>query len=98
MSPPVTSVSDNPAVTDPVRVLKMAQRDALLSIDFYKHQRPRGKTWSIGNKTFSTRTIDALRRWELVRVGQQKLSLTTAGQIAAAKLKGQEGGKSNGTA
>ncbi|MCJ9696224.1 hypothetical protein MOV76_32145 [Rhizobium sp. PRIMUS64] len=98
MTPPGTSVSDNPAVTDPRRVLNLTQRDALLSIEFFRHQRPRGTTWAIGDKRFNVRTINALARLELVRVGHQKVTLTTAGQIAAAKLKGQDRGKTDGTA
>lgn len=89
-----TALSDNPAVTNPRQVLNMTQRDALLSIDFFRYHRPRGATWAIGDKRFNVRTINALARLELVRVGHQSLKLTTAGQIAAAKLKEI----SNGTA
>ncbi|RXT29339.1 hypothetical protein B5P46_11700 [Rhizobium leguminosarum] len=92
MTPSVTPVADNPAVTNPRRVLNMAQRDALLSIDFFRHHRPRGTTWAIGDKRFNVRTINALARLDLVRVGHQSLRLTTAGQIAAAKLKGASDG------
>ncbi|MGO8401356.1 hypothetical protein ACC783_23790 [Rhizobium ruizarguesonis] len=92
MTPQTTPLADNPAVTNPRRVLNMTQRDALLSIEFFKHQRPRGTTWAIGDKRFNVRTINALARLDLVRVGHQSVRLTTAGQIAAAKLKGASDG------
>lgn len=97
----MTSLSENPAVVDPVRTLNAKQREAISSIAFFRYQRVDGGSrttgaWTIGTKRFSKRTIDVLERWQLVREQQgsrgNTLSLTMAGQLVAEKLKGRSHG------
>lgn len=79
----------NPAVTDPHKVLTPAQRDALLTIGFFRSQqrKPNGKI-GVGRKQFSTQTIAALESMQLLRGKVPALSPTTAGQLAIDRLKG----------
>lgn len=81
------ALTENPAVLDPHGQLTPAQQDALCAIGFFRTARLcRGK-WQIGNKRFTCKTIDSLRHQKLV-VGYPA-ALTTAGQLAADRLKGK---------
>ncbi|CDZ67661.1 Hypothetical protein NGAL_HAMBI2605_59420 [Neorhizobium galegae bv. orientalis] len=83
-----TPVADNPAATDPHKNLTTAQRQALLAIDFYRHQRAAGPEVIIGTKRFKASTIAELQRKELIRQGRGIYSPTLAGTLAVGKLKG----------
>ncbi|MBB4005840.1 hypothetical protein [Allorhizobium taibaishanense] len=83
-------LASNPAVTEPKTTLTQAQQSALLAIRFYRfNSRARGR-WRVGNDTVATATIKALIGHGLVieRGGQNPLTLTRAGELAADKLKG----------
>lgn len=83
------AVTENPAVLNPHATLTPAQQDALNAIAFFAtNRRARGR-WNVGNKTFTIGTIDKLRQHGLLSsAGPQRVALTTAGQLAADKLKG----------
>ena len=87
------AVADNPAVTDPHRTLTPGQRDALLSIGFYRNHRRSGGQWLIGTKRFATNTVNTLQKLQLVApppAPGQPLRLTLAGRLAIDKLKGDK--------
>lgn len=81
------SVAENPAVTDPRKALTPSQREALLSIDHYRHQRRVGPEIQIGKKRFKVSTIDALTRQGLIRTNGRNYDTTLAGELAVDKLK-----------
>lgn len=83
----MTALTDNPAVLDPHTVLTPAQQDALCAIGFFRHAKLRCGHWQIGNKRFAAKTIVSLKRNGLI--ASYPPTLTTAGQIAADKLKGK---------
>lgn len=86
------SVVDNPAVTDPLKALTRIERDALLSIDFYRRQSLRGNQWQIGDKRFTTNTVNSIERKQLVApplAPGQPMRVTLAGKLAIDKLKGK---------
>jgi hypothetical protein len=86
----ITPVVDNPAVTDPRKALTKIQRDALLSISFYRYQRLTGASWLIGQKRFSTSTINSIQRLQLIApplAPGAPIRITTAGKLAIDKLK-----------
>lgn len=88
----MTSIAENPAVTDPRKALTPAQRDALGAAKFFKHHNVEIGGWRIGNKRFTHNTIRALEEAKLVTVqrrGQQTIRLTMAGQLAVDKLQGK---------
>lgn len=82
-------VAQNPAVTDPMFTLTRGQRDCLLSIDHYRHQRRGGGFWMFGDKRFATATVTALERHGLVNISTRvgPIGLTTAGKLALDRLK-----------
>lgn len=87
---PAQSLTENPAVIDPLRTLTAHQRDCLLSIDFYRLQKRFGGYWQLGAKRFAIATVSSLERAGLVRRGTTRpLILTQGGQLALIKLKGK---------
>lgn len=85
-----TPVSDNPAVTNPLKALTVAQRNALSAVGFYRLQRRMGNRWMIGTRTFPVTTIATLERLNLVKTGRNGgLDLTVAGTIVRDKLAGK---------
>ncbi|MGV2188806.1 hypothetical protein ACQZ4Q_08320 [Agrobacterium vitis] len=86
----MTPLASNPAVTDPKATLTPAQREALLAIRFYRFNVRARRHWRVGNLPVTDATIKALIGHGLVlkRGGQNPLTLTTAGELAADKLKG----------
>jgi hypothetical protein len=84
-----TPIADNPAVTNPRRVLTPAACDALVSIDFFRHQARQGANWRVGNKRFTLATISSLQKHRLLREQNNRLQLTMAGQVAIERLKGK---------
>lgn len=84
----MTPLSENPAVVEPRKNLKPAEKDALASIDFYRQQRIVGGFLQVGKKRFALATIKRLEEKELVRGKVPCLSLTTGGGIALDRLKG----------
>ncbi|MFK0330880.1 hypothetical protein ACIQUB_07130 [Rhizobium sp. NPDC090275] len=88
-----TPISENPAVTNPMKALTAQQRKALSAVGFYRNQRDYGATWMLGSTRFPASTIEALRRLELVKATSGGgLDLTIAGTIARDKLKGTGNG------
>lgn len=86
---PSVPLTENPAVTDPLRTLTSHQRDCLLSIDFYRVIKRAGGYWQVGPKRFATATVSSLEALALIRRGQTRpLLLSQAGQLAVLKLKG----------
>ena len=84
----MTTVSENPAVTDPHKALSPAERRAVLAVGFYRNHRQYGTTWMIGDKRFPSSTIEALAKKSLIKAHQSgRLDLTMAGTIARDKLK-----------
>jgi hypothetical protein len=83
------SLTSNPAVLNPQKILSPAQRDALVTIGFYRSQKrqPNGKI-GVGQKQFSAHTIAALESMQLLRGKVPALAPTTAGQLAIERLKG----------
>lgn len=90
----MTSLTENPAVVDPMRILSNRQKDALTSIAFFRYQRIDGGHWQVGNKRFSIRLINTLVAHNLVQQRPRSLDLTTGGKIAAERLK-REGAHGN---
>ncbi len=84
----MTSLADNPAVTNPRKSLSKPQQTALGAIAFFRHQRvtPGGNV-EIGNKRFSSSVLTGLAAQGLVTMRGREFALTTAGQVALAKLK-----------
>lgn len=85
----MTSLSENPALTDPRKALTPSQKDALTAIDFFKFQKPRNGGWAVGNKRFSKTTIETLRAHGFLTAAGGRLNLTQAGKLAVDKLKGR---------
>lgn len=85
----MTSLSDSPALTNPRKVLTKAQQDALLSIDFYRFQKPTRSGWAVGNKRFPKTTIETLARHGFLSRGPRSLTITQAGKLAIDRLKGE---------
>lgn len=83
----MTALSDNPAVTDPRAHLTPAERDALVSVDFYARQALRAGFVVVGKKRFSRSTISALQRKHLLKGEVPQLSATLAGKLAIHKLR-----------
>ena len=81
-------LTDNPAAIDPRHNLTPAQREALLSIGFYRQQSRTGATITVGRKRFSLSTIATLIDKELVRGRTPNLTLTTGGKVAIERLQG----------
>lgn len=84
----MTPLTENPAVLDPRKNLKPAEKDALASIDFYRQQRVVGACLHVGKKRFALATIKRLEEKQLVRGRVPNISLTTGGGLALQKLKG----------
>lgn len=84
----MTPLSENPAVLDPRKNLKPAEKDALASINFFRQQKQVGSAVQVGNKRFSLATINRLQEKQLVRGKLPALALTTGGGIALQRLKG----------
>ncbi|MGI2031971.1 hypothetical protein ACRQ1B_06215 [Rhizobium panacihumi] len=84
----MTSVSENPAVTNPKKHLSKVQQDALGAIQFFRHQQPGRFEIRIGNKRFSKQTITALENQKLVTCRRGEYTVTIAGGLALDKLKG----------
>ncbi|MBF2715685.1 hypothetical protein [Agrobacterium vitis] len=86
----MTPLASNPAVTDPNATLTPAQREALLAIRFYRFNVHARRHWRVGNIPVTEATIKALINHGLVleRGNKNPLTLTTAGELAADKLKG----------
>jgi hypothetical protein len=85
----MTSLSENPALSNPRKALTKSQQDALASIDFFRFQKPTRGGWAIGNKRFPTATINKLAEQGFVTRAPRSLHLTQAGKLALDKLKGQ---------
>lgn len=85
----MTSLSENPALSNPRKALTKSQQDALSSIDFFRFQKPRNGGWAVGNKRFSKSTIETLREHGFLIAAGGRLNLTQAGKLALDKLKGQ---------
>jgi hypothetical protein len=85
----MTSLSENPALTNPRKALTPSQKDALTAIDFFKFQKPRAGGWAVGNRRFSKTTIETLRTHGFLTAAGGRLNLTQAGKLALDKLKGQ---------
>lgn len=86
----MTALTDNPAVLDPHSALTPAQQDALCTIGHFRHARLSHGIWHIGKKRFASKTVESLQRLKLTtRAMSGPLALTTAGQLAADKLKGK---------
>lgn len=83
------ALADNPVVTDPMKTLSKIQRDALVSVDFYRVQRRAGGYWIIGQKRFSTVTITRLAELGLIRRADRGFSVTTTGHVVITRLKGK---------
>lgn len=84
------ALTENPAVLDPRAALTPSQQDALKALSTFRHNAFLGGQWQVGDMRFSKRTIVALTEKHLVtRAGERRLALTTAGQLAADKLKGK---------
>lgn len=83
----MTSLAENPVLTNPRKALTRHQQDALLSIDFYKFQKPTPKGWAVGNKRFPATTIETLAKHGLLSRGPRSLTITQAGKLALDKLK-----------
>jgi len=85
------SLAENAAVTNPKVVLPRRQQQALTAIATYKRNRMRAGSWEIGDERFSPSVIEALKARRLARERKDTfgpvLSLTTAGQLAADRLK-----------
>jgi hypothetical protein len=84
----MTSLADNPAVTNPRKALTRQQQDALLSIDHFRYQKPVKNGWAVGNKRFRVTTIEALAEHGLLSRQPRSLSITMAGRLVIDKLKG----------
>lgn len=86
----MTSIAENPAVTDPRKALTPTRQDALCAIDFYRGQRrlPNGRI-EIGKKRFSAKTLQAIEDMKLIRKTPDGFAPTMAGRLAAAKLRGE---------
>lgn len=84
----MTPLSENPAVLDPRKNLKPAEKDALASIDFFRQQRVVGNFLQVGKKRFALATIKRLEEKQLVRGKVPTLALTTGGGLALQRLKG----------
>lgn len=84
----MTPLTENPAVVDPRKNLKAAERDALASINFYRQQRIAGAYLQVGKKRFKLATIRLLEEKQLVRGSVPNISLTTGGGVALERLKG----------
>ena len=80
--------AENPAAIDPRHNLTPAQREALLSIGFYRQQSRTGATITIGRKRFSLSTVASLIDKKLVRGHTPNLTLTTGGELAIKRLQG----------
>ena len=87
MSP---SLSENPVLQNPRKHLGPKQREALLAVDFFRHQKrlPSG-AYQIGTKKFMHATLRQLEAMALLRRSQNGLEPTMAGAIVVAKLKGE---------
>lgn len=81
-------ITENPAVQNPMKVMTRTERDALLSIDFYRRQKRIGTAWHIGPKRFGDNTVASLERRNLIRRGERTpLVITQAGYLVILKLK-----------
>jgi len=82
-------IADNPAVTAPRKALTPRQRDALMSIAFFRNHSPQGAGWQIGPKRYDRSVIDALERMELIRKRAYAAGIdtTTAGKLVVDKLR-----------
>ncbi|MVA28741.1 hypothetical protein [Agrobacterium vitis] len=85
----MTPLASNPAVTNPNATLTPAQREALLAIRFHRFNGRERGGWRVGNLSIAAATIKALLNHGLVleRGNKKPLTLTTAGELAADKLK-----------
>lgn len=84
------ALTENPAVTDPKKHLSPMQRRALIAINHYRHQKRTGGEILVGRHKFKATTIDALKRFELVRGAVPSLAPTLGGQMAVSKLEGKQ--------
>lgn len=85
-----TPITENPAVTNPRKHLTPAERDALVSIDFFRRQRATGTSFQIGPKRFAKRTVFAIERKGLIKPSPTGYTPTVGGEMAIARLKGDQ--------
>ncbi|MCF6368309.1 hypothetical protein [Rhizobium halophilum] len=83
-----TPITENPAVTNPHKHLSKAERDALVSIDFYRRQKAIGHSYQIGPKRFNQHTVYSIERKGLIKPSPTGYTPTVGGEMAIARLKG----------
>lgn len=87
----MTTIVENRAAQKPASMLTPTQQNAMRCLAAYKHQKRAGNNWWIGNFRFSVGVIAKLEAHKLVRERRHTfgpyLQLTTAGEIAAERLK-----------
>jgi hypothetical protein len=85
------SIAENPVVQNPRKHLKQMQREALVAVDYFRHQKPDGKGYVlIGRRRFSPATLARLVEHGLLKHTREGLAPTMAGKLAVAKLKGED--------
>lgn len=80
-------LADNPAVTDPVRTLTLAERNALKAIGFYRRQARRAGLYLFGETRVAATTIASLRGKGLIKGEVPAIKPTIAGGLAIDVLK-----------
>lgn len=83
------SLSENPAVTNPRQALTRQQQDALCALHFFRFNSYRAGVWLVGNKRITPSVVGKLVAFRLLRKDGHHLSVTMAGELAIAKLKGE---------
>jgi hypothetical protein len=81
-------LTENRAVLHPASALTKAEKEALITIAFYKNQRQRHGFVEAGKKRFARSTVEQLKRHELLRGDVPSLAPTDGGMLAIDRLKG----------
>lgn len=82
-------IAENPAVTDPIKYLTKPERDALISIDFYRRQRAVGPDYQIGPKRVRKQVVFSIQQKGLIKPSRTGYVPTMGGELALARLKGE---------
>jgi hypothetical protein len=85
---PVTPhpISANPAAQNPLAALTRSERACLQAIAFYRRQTTTIGGVRIGDRIWHGRTLQSLRRKQMISGAPPALRLTTAGQLALDRL------------
>lgn len=84
------SLSENEILQNPRKHLKQAQQNALLAVDFFRHQKKLNfGNYQIGPRRYTRATVNSIVELGLARRSPAGLEPTMAGKIAVARLKGK---------